>query len=64
VRNDEPGRTRLVVAHGLPLYSLGYRCLSLHWVSFDALFESMPQSHLAAAITSFRDRFDRSRDAG
>jgi hypothetical protein len=37
--------------------------LSLHWVSYDSLFEAMPESDLADAVGSFRDRFDRSRDA-
>ena len=32
--------------------------LHLHWVTFDALFDEMPESDLAAPIRSFRCRFD------
>ncbi len=32
--------------------------LRLHWVTFDALFEGMPESELASAVRSFSRRFD------
>ena len=32
--------------------------LHLHWVTFDALFDGMPESELASAVRSFRRRFD------
>lgn len=32
--------------------------LTLHWLSYDELFDELPDSDVARAITTFRDRFD------